>query len=515
MEQLKAKVDGGATASPSRRDPQLVIVLIAAIPVLVRLIYAWNYPGADDAFIYLSIVRNVIAGHGWGLLPGVTVNLATSPLFAFLGVGIGLITPHILVGGVILSFAATMLGIYGVYLFSKRLTQDAGARIAVTAAAALNVNLWRWSGTFMEAALAWSAAVFLVFWFWCITQKAERRTVLDNFLLGVGLGVATLLRPELGLFGGVFFLHDLMNDRRDIVRRQLASALGLAVALVPYIVWAVGVYGSPLPTTLGAKSGGHLPVLSPKVALDLFIVIVTSAPAVIAVGIAALGATVYCRQYRGLAAGVRRYAVLFLVPLAGLAFYLIIFEYMQSAARYFLPFTATLPMLLVPFGSRIRSVFASRARLVNRAIAAALAAQGIAAVALFQTVLAPVLRHMWSDYVQTMVAAAARADQLCSPGDGLLVVWDIGVVSNHLKTCRLIDAGALADPDLKGLSLAQMVDVRKPRFVLETLGTDQNKAVTQIGSNYRLVLVWARQFRSHGISTAGEEYTARIFEIAQ
>lgn len=502
-------------AANIRKDPLLIIASFAAVPVLVRIAYAWDYPGADDAFIYLAIVRNVIAGHGWGILPGVPVNLATSPLFAFLGIGIGHVTSHILGVGEAVTFAATMLGVYGTYLLANRLTPDTATSIAVTAAAATNVNLWRWTGTFMETALAWSVAVFLVLWFIYITQKAERRTLLDNFLLGVGVGVATLTRPELGIFGGIFFLHDLINDRQNIFRRQLASIAGLALALAPYLAWSISEFGSPFPTTLGAKSSGHLPALSPQVTLDILGVMITSAPAVFAVGIAASWISISTGEYRQLFGCTKRYAVLFLVPLTGFAFYVTIFELMQSPARYFLPFTATLPVLLVPFCSALRSVHASRHLNVNRAVIVAIAIQAIVATAVFHTVYAPVLRRMWSDYVYTMSAAAKRADQLCSPGDGLLIVYDIGVVSNNLKICRLIDAGALADPSLNGMSLEQIVVARKPRFVLETLGTGANDVEKQLGVRQHLISVWERQFRSHGISSDETLYTARIFEIAQ
>jgi len=493
----------------------LIIASFAAIPVVVRIGYAWDYPGADDAFIYLAIVRNVIAGHGWGILPGVTVNLATSPMFAFLGIGIGHITSHILGAGEAVMFAATMLGVYGTYLLAKRLTPDTATSIAVTAAAATNVNLWRWTGTFMETALAWSVAVFLVLWFIYITQKAERRTLLDNFLLGVGVGVATLTRPELGIFGGIFFLHDLINDRQNIFRRQLASIAGLALALAPYLAWSISEFGSPFPTTLGAKSSGHLPALSPQVTLDILGVMITSAPAVFAVGIAASWISISTGEYRQLFGCTKRYAVLFLVPLTGFAFYVTIFELMQSPARYFLPFTATLPILLVPFCTALRSVHTSPHLNLNRAVIVAVAIQAIVATAIFHTIHAPVLRRMWSDYVYTMSAASKRADQLCSPGDGLLIVYDIGVISNNLKICRLIDAGALADPSLNGMSLEQIVVARKPRFVLETLGTSENDVEKQLGARHHLISVWQRQFRSHGISSAGTLYTARIFEIAQ
>jgi len=151
----------------------------------------------------------------------------------------------------------------------------------------------------------------------------------------------------------------------------------------------------------------------------------------------------------------------------------------------------------------------------DSALSSPVAIQAIVATAIFHTIHAPVLRRMWSDYVYTMSAASKRADQLCSPGDGLLIVYDIGVISNNLKICRLIDAGALADPSLNGMSLEQIVVARKPRFVLETLGTSENDVEKQLGARHHLISVWQRQFRSHGISSAGTLYTARIFEIAQ
>ncbi len=359
----------------------------------------------------------------------------------------------------------------------------------------------------METTLAWAATIYLVLWFWSLMEKAERRTLRDHLILGAGIGLGTLLRPELGLLGVFFFIHDLLNDRRQIIPRYLASAVGLALVLAPYCAWAIGTFGSPFPTTFAAKRGGHFPALAMPVAKSLLVVVATSAPAVLGLLAAAIGFATARKRLGAIGRSLRSHAVLFLVPLGGLLFYLLTFDAMQSPARYLLPFTATLPLLLVPLWEEIAIAWR------KRALGAAIALQGAFALVLFHAVYAPVLRHMWSDYVATMSDTAREADRHCAPGDGLLVFWDIGVVSNNVKVCRIIDAGALADPDLRGVSMEQMVSRRKPRLVLESLGTNEHLVEKVLGHHHALTPVSTHPFRSHGISAAGEEYTARLFEI--
>ena len=56
--------------------------LIIAL-VLFRNHFSATYP-VDDAYIYLSTVRNVIAGHGWGVNPGEIVNACSSTTYTLL-----------------------------------------------------------------------------------------------------------------------------------------------------------------------------------------------------------------------------------------------------------------------------------------------------------------------------------------------------------------------------------------------------------------------------------------------
>ena len=101
----------------------------------------------------------------------------------------------------------------------------------------------------------------------------------------------------------------------------------------------------------------------------------------------------------------------------------------------------------------------------------------------------------------------------CAPGDVALVEFDIGVVSYyHQHACRIADGGALASPELRGLTLKEKLAAVRPRYVIESLGAPERSDVAAAEPGAREV--WSRTFASHSVGEPDRFYRARLFELS-
>jgi hypothetical protein len=102
----------------------LTIYLIAAVPILIKLLCYPSYPGSDDAFIHLTIVRNLTHGLGWGINPGEPINVSSSPLYTALVSLLSLSGMRALYAG---EFLSALSGFFGL-VFLHRLLGRLGLR---------------------------------------------------------------------------------------------------------------------------------------------------------------------------------------------------------------------------------------------------------------------------------------------------------------------------------------------------------------------------------------------------
>jgi hypothetical protein len=193
----------------------------------------------------------------------------------------------------------------------------------------------------------------------------------------------------------------------------------------------------------------------------------------------------------------------------GLVFYYLKTPSLQSPARYVLPIMAVLPLTIVPF---LAAAWAVAPRRLRAVAFGAVALQLALAVIVNHVRVAPVLAGMNDAYVRTMREAAEELDRRCSAGDVVLVEIDIGVVSYyHGHACRIVDGGALASPELRGLSLAEKIAAVRPRFVIESLGSPVRSDVAAVAPAAREV--WSRSFASHSVGLPDQRFRARLFEL--
>jgi hypothetical protein len=491
--------------------PVIVAALcLSVLPALIRLVYFPGYLGTDDSFIHAAIIESLREGHGWGINPGEPVNLSTSPLFTLIMLSLSAIVPDVMVAGSRLATIAVMLGVFGTFVIASRLSRNAVIGLTAAGVAATNIHLWRWTGTFIEAPLAFAGVIGVLLAFQRLyTERTPSPLAGRFFLLGLAIGVLALLRFECALLGPAFLLHHLVNDRRFLVKRYAAAAVGGAIPLMVWGMAAWHLFHDVVPTTLSAKTSSGMILFNPVLLQQYAGVLGPGFLAGIVLLVGALVALLLRGRAGQIAAALRQAALFIAFALAGLAFYYLKTPSLQSPARYLLPLMAVLPLAITPFLARAWTV----ARLPMRPLAAAaIALQLVLAIFINHTRVAPVLAGMNDAYVETMHEVARELDRRCRAGDVVLVYFDIGVVSYyHDHACRIADGGALASPELRGLSLREKIAATKPRFVVESLGAPDHSAVIDAAPRAREL--WSRVFASHSVGAPDRLYGARLFEL--
>ncbi len=502
--------DGGPRVETLRHPAAALAValLLSAVPALVRAVYYPDYPGTDDSFIHAAIIGNLAAGWGWGINPGEPVNLSTSPLFTLIMLAVSRVWPDVVAAGSAMSVAAVSLGVFGTFVVAGRMTNNAAVGLCAAAVAATNVHLWRWAGTFIEAPPAYAGVIAVLVAFDSLYRAPLRKPELARFVaLGFSIGILALLRFECGLLGLAFFAHHLVNDRRYLISRYAAAAFGLAVPLAAWAIFAGATFGAVIPTTFGAKTSAGLIVFNPALLVQYARVLGSGFLAGIVLTAGAVALLIVEGASGALLAAIRRSALFVAFAAAVLAFYYLKTESLQSPARYMLPAMAVLPLAAAPFLAAAWS--AARAWRVGAV--AIIAVQLVVAALTNHLRVAPVLAQMNDGYVAAMSAVAEQLNRRCSVGDVVLVEFDIGVVSyRHDHGCRIADGGALASPELRGLTIAEKVAVTHARYVVESLGDPDRSALDRVPA---ATLRWSRAFASHSVGAPDRTYVVRLFEI--
>lgn len=212
----------------------------------------------DDAFITFRYIQNLLAGNGlvynigervegythflWLCLVGLFQHVGLEPIAVTQALGL-------------LCFAAT-LAIFAAA--SYRIGGRAGPAIPLTTLVlALHFDFKVWATGGLETSLFTlliSAAFFVV----CLSNLREAmKLALTGLLLTLGM----MTRPD----GVVFYLLVLLfvvvqelgrHEERGMLKKLVLFNAALIVLFVPYMIWKTIYYGSILPNTYYAKSGG-------------------------------------------------------------------------------------------------------------------------------------------------------------------------------------------------------------------------------------------------------------------
>ncbi len=218
----------------------------------------------DDSWIHLAFARNLAAGDGWGVRPGEPVAGSTAPLWT-LAVTLGVLLPvSDLLWMQLLGIALHAGGALLTWILALRLGLSRGlAGLAVLLTVATGWLAWgALSGLEIPLFVFLSLAGVVLH----LGERSDSRRAPLSLPV---LGLSVLARPE-----GLLLLVLAAGDRLLTFRRRrdgdlawehpskaalLRLGLGLLLAflvLLPVAAFHLAIGGSPLPTTLAAKTGG-------------------------------------------------------------------------------------------------------------------------------------------------------------------------------------------------------------------------------------------------------------------
>ena len=257
------------------RLPALLLLALAAVlgaaPWLAELHVLDGSQGfpLDDSWIHLAFAQNLAAGHGLSINPGQPVAGTTGPLWTALVSLATLLPVDALVVVKLLGLAFHLGGVLLTLVLARRLGLGRGLS-SLAAVLTLGTGWLAWSAV---SGMEISLFVFLSL-AGMVLHLEERDDPARPPLSFALFGLAVLARPEgLGLLAAAIVDRalrwrrlaggELALDRAGgPAGRRLAAGLGLAgLAVVPVAAFYLWIGGSPLPTTLAAKTGGgvHLP----------------------------------------------------------------------------------------------------------------------------------------------------------------------------------------------------------------------------------------------------------------
>lgn len=488
-----------------------VVVVLVSAPALVKLFSYADYPGSDDAFIHIAVVENILRGDGWGIISNDRVNMSTSPLFTLI------LLPVFAVGSIgfaqllSLGFSSAALGI--TFFATRAITKSDLSGFTALVIAATNVHLWRWSGTVMETSLAYLFVTVIAATALKLISVDDGKSMRRAVTLGVLIGLGTLVRFEIGMLM-LLSVAAIWLARQPNPRKVAVLVVGgFTGTFLPWVLFATAYFGTPIPTTFAAKTTSALHLVNPAVTKGIMLVFATG------FGVSALIA-VYAASLAMRSADGRDSLRKLALPLAYLlswpvclfAFYYLKTSGLQSAGRYFLPGMATWPIavgLLVATVPRIKRDSNGRRALLATALVGSLAA----GLTINAANVRPVLTAFNGGYRVAMTHAAEYLRHTCNPGEGALIIVDIGIIARDgVGDCVLVDGGALATPSVRSMTIDQAIDQFKVKYVVQSIGRSPGELADkypQLG----LKLELSERYTEHGIAKAGQVNYLNIFVL--
>jgi arabinofuranosyltransferase len=237
-------------------------LLLGLAPVVALGVFAWTHRwSADDAFINLRVVDNLLHGFGPVFNHGERVEAYTSPAWVAILAVADLVTPFrlewlaVVLGG-LLTLAGLAAGCRGAVVLARAAGRQGTALPAGALVVVALAPFWDFATSGLETGLsfAWLGTVF-----WLLAELAARPD--SRFarprLLAVAIGLGPLIRPDLAVFSAGFLGVLLVLHRLDGRLGRLRLLVWAAALPVAYQIFRMGYFAAVVPNTAIAKEAGE------------------------------------------------------------------------------------------------------------------------------------------------------------------------------------------------------------------------------------------------------------------
>jgi len=216
--------------------PALLVVLVIA--AVARCVLLTAHATEEDFFITLRYARNIAAGHGFVYNLGEPVLGTTTPLYT-LGLALSIyLRLDPIVTAKLLGIGADLVSCLAAYSFGRTVGRPGAGLAAALCLALLPTNLiWATKGMEVELVAA-SAAVAWAAW-----------AAGNDTLAWAAAGALAVLRIDGLILAPIMLVATLIRSRR-IPWRGLVLFTAI---LLPWLLFASKVFGSPIPASLQAK----------------------------------------------------------------------------------------------------------------------------------------------------------------------------------------------------------------------------------------------------------------------
>lgn len=266
---------------------QVTLIAVAVSAVLLASSIAYVGPShADDTFIYMRYVDNLLRGDGLSFNPHEKSHGMTSVAWTLL-----MVVPSALFGNTLAVWKGVSWICYGVLCVWTCWSILGRARhlapaVLIALAILVEPHLFRWSGSGMENALAGiSILAVLLTWRSVFLERGS------GAAMGPLLGVLPFVRPELALLGALLTLEWGILARARGEWAGLIRAMAVAAVLAALIAGAMFLAtGYWVPQTAAAKAIASVQNQTPWYALErTALIVVTGAGVLVPAGLWLLG----------------------------------------------------------------------------------------------------------------------------------------------------------------------------------------------------------------------------------
>ncbi len=226
---------------------QTILWTLCLALAIVLILWSDGPLDVDDAFITYRYAENLASGNGFVYNPGEQILGTSTPLYTLLLAAADLLGISTLTASAALNLVGSVAVVVLTMLLAQQLSESFGAALLAALYLLLQGSFMRYTMAGMETPL-YTCLILLTFWL--ILQERTQWAALVAAL-------TALLRLDGVAVGGALFLADLLHHRRLRWRALLIYSL----TLLPWTVFALLYFGTPIPHSMIAKQG-HLKTYS-------------------------------------------------------------------------------------------------------------------------------------------------------------------------------------------------------------------------------------------------------------